>query len=160
MTALCEGLMLTCFGISWPINVVKSLRARSAKGKSIFFEIVIIVGYLFGIAGKFAAGNLNIVLALYFINLAVVILDLALTIRNKRLDAERDALEAEVVTELCEELQEDEEIIEEGSFTKQQKQKANTKQKKRTVRKAKENKSAPSNTFIPALAEESLRQLR
>lgn len=154
MTALCEGLMLTCFGISWPINVAKSLRARSAKGKSIFFEIVIIVGYLFGIAGKFAAGNLNIVLALYFINLAVVILDLALTIRNKRLDAERDALEAEVVTELCEELQEDEEIIEEGSFTKQQKQ------KKRTVRKAKENKSAPSNTFIPALAEESLRQLR
>ena len=133
MTALCEGLMLTCFGISWPINVVKSLRARSAKGKSIFFEIVIIVGYLFGITGKFASGNLNIVLALYFINLAVVILDLALTIRNKRLDAERDALEAEVVTELCEELHEDEEIIEE---------------------------SAPSHTFIPALAEESLRQLR
>ncbi len=78
--------MLACFGISWPINVAKSLRARSAKGKSIFFEVIIIVGYLFGIAGKFFSGAVNFVLALYFINLIVVSIDLALTIRNKHLD--------------------------------------------------------------------------
>lgn len=86
MTALCEGFMLACFGISWPINVAKSLRARSAKGKSIFFEVIIIVGYLFGIAGKFLSGAVNFVFALYFINLIVVSIDLALTIRNKHLD--------------------------------------------------------------------------
>ncbi len=91
MSALCEGLMLACFGISWPINVAKSLRARSARGKSVFFEVVIIIGYLFGIAGKFFSGSVNIVLALYFINLIVVVIDLALTIRNKRLDALADA---------------------------------------------------------------------
>lgn len=78
--------MLACFGISWPINVAKSLRARSAKGKSIFFEVIIIIGYLFGIAGKFFSGAVNFVLALYFINLIVVSIDLALTIRNKHLD--------------------------------------------------------------------------
>ena len=78
--------MLACFGISWPINVAKSLRARSAKGKSIFFEVIIIVGYLFGIAGKFFSGAVNFVLALYFINLIVVSIDLALAIRNKHLD--------------------------------------------------------------------------
>lgn len=78
--------MLACFGISWPINVAKSLRARSAKGKSIFFEVIIIVGYLFGIAGKFFSGAVNFVHALYFINLIVVSIDLALTIRNKHLD--------------------------------------------------------------------------
>ena len=86
--------MLACFGISWPLNVAKSLRARSAKGKSVFFEVVIIIGYIFGIIGKFASGSVNVVLALYFINIAVVGLDLALTIRNKHLDKIRDELAA------------------------------------------------------------------
>ncbi len=90
MAELCEGIMLACFGISWPLNVAKSLRARSAKGKSLFFEIVIIIGYIFGVIGKFASGNINVVLALYFINIAMVSLDLVLTIRNKRLDEIRD----------------------------------------------------------------------
>ena len=94
MAELCEGIMLACFGISWPLNVAKSLRARSAKGKSVFFEVVIIIGYIFGIIGKFASGSVNVVLALYFINIAVVGLDLALTIRNKHLDKIRDELAA------------------------------------------------------------------
>ena len=90
MAELCEGIMLACFGISWPLNLAKSLRARSAKGKSLFFEIVIIIGYIFGVIGKFASGSINVVLALYFINIAMVSLDLVLTIRNKRLDEIRD----------------------------------------------------------------------
>lgn len=96
MTTICEGLMLACFGLSWPLNVVKSLRARTAKGKSIFFEIVIIAGYIFGICGKIYAGAFNFVLVLYFINLFVVSLDLGLTIRNKRLDTAAEKAEAQI----------------------------------------------------------------
>ena len=144
MTTICEGLMLACFGLSWPINVAKSLRARSAKGKSVFFEIVIIAGYLFGIAGKFYAGNVNFVLALYFINLFVVSIDLALTVRNKRLDAERDAQEETMVAAL----REDEAVIG-NTFD-------GTPRKPRVRKQAEESLEA----FIPVLAQESLRQIR
>ncbi len=91
--------MLACFGISWPINLVKSLHSRTAKGKSVFFEIIIIAGYLFGVAGKILSGNINIVLSLYFINIIMVSADLALTFRNKRLDAlaELEELEEPVI---------------------------------------------------------------
>lgn len=144
MTTICEGLMLACFGLSWPINVAKSLRARSAKGKSVFFEIVIIAGYLFGIAGKFYAGNVNFVLALYFINLFVVSIDLALTVRNKRLDTERDAQEETMAAAL----REDEAVIG-NTFD-------GTPRKPRARKQAEESQEA----FIPVLAQESLRQIR
>ena len=32
-----ELLMIVCFGVSWPFNVAKSIRTRSAKGKSLIF---------------------------------------------------------------------------------------------------------------------------
>ena len=52
MTQAFEAIMLICFGISWPFNIAKSLKSRTAKGKSLPFEICVVVGYLFGIAGK------------------------------------------------------------------------------------------------------------
>ena len=99
MSAICEGAMLACFGISWPINLAKSLHSRTAKGKSVFFEIIIIAGYLFGVAGKILSGNINIVLSLYFINIIMVSADLVLTFRNKHLDALAEQAELEEVTE-------------------------------------------------------------
>ena len=51
MPQIIETIMLVCFGLSWPFNITKSLRARTAKGKSVMFEIVIIIGYLCGLAG-------------------------------------------------------------------------------------------------------------
>lgn len=79
-----ECIMLMCFGLSWPISVVKSIRSRSTKGKSVVFIIAIIVGYLSGIAGKIVGGQISYVLALYCLNLAVVSVDLALYFINKR----------------------------------------------------------------------------
>lgn len=84
MTSLFESIMLICFGISWPISVYKSLTSRSTRGKSGVFIVAIIVGYISGICGKIMSGQLNYVLALYCVNLAVVSLDLALFIRNRR----------------------------------------------------------------------------
>ena len=76
MAQIFETIMLVCFGLSWPFNITKSLRARTAKGKSVMFEIVIIIGYLCGLAGKFISRNITYVAAFY----------VALTFRNRALD--------------------------------------------------------------------------
>ena len=44
--------MILCFGLSWPISIRKSWISRTAKGKSLFFEFFIWIGYVFGIARK------------------------------------------------------------------------------------------------------------
>ena len=77
-----ESIMLLCFGMSWPISVYKSIRSRSTKGKSAVFIIVIILGYISGIAGKIVNNQLSYVLLLYCLNLAVVSVDLGLYFVN------------------------------------------------------------------------------
>ena len=82
--------MLVCFGISWPFNIAKSLRSRTAKGKSVAFELLIIAGYLCGLVGKLILGNLSYVVFFYIADILMVAADLILTLRNRRLDRERD----------------------------------------------------------------------
>ena len=86
MAQVFEMIMLICFGLSWPFNIAKSLRSRTAKGKSLWFEVCIIVGYLCGLAWKFICGNVTYVAAFYILDIAMVTTDLVLTVRNKRLD--------------------------------------------------------------------------
>lgn len=81
-----EAAMIICFGISWPISVAKSWRSRTAKGKSLFFEVFILIGYLCGITGKFITQNITYVLIFYMINTVMILADLALYYRNSRLD--------------------------------------------------------------------------
>ena len=52
MTDLLEALMILCFGLSWPISIRKSWISRTAKGKSLFFEIFLLIGYACGITKK------------------------------------------------------------------------------------------------------------
>ena len=85
-----EAGMLVCFGLSWPFNIAKSLRSRTARGKSIAFEVLIILGYLFGLIGKFILGDLSYVVFFYIADILMVATDLGLTLRNRRLDRERD----------------------------------------------------------------------
>ena len=86
MGGLFETGMLLCFGASWPFNIVKSYRSRTAGGKSVVFQLLVIAGYLLGIAGKIVTHNVNFVLAVYILDLAMVSVDLVLTLRNKKLD--------------------------------------------------------------------------
>lgn len=86
MAEFFETLMLICFGLSWPISVVKSYKSCTAQGKSLMFELAIFIGYICGICSKFMAGNINYVLMLYIINLAMVSTDIALYIRNRKYD--------------------------------------------------------------------------
>jgi len=78
--------MLVCFGLSWPFNIAKSLRSRTARGKSLLFEVCVIVGYAFGLAGKFISGNVTYVVAVYVLDMLMVSVDLVLTCRNRALD--------------------------------------------------------------------------
>lgn len=85
-----ETLMLICFGVSWPFNIVKSYRSRTAKGKSILFELCIIVGYLCGLTGKLIGNNISYVVVVYLLDIFMVATDLALTFRNCMLDRRRE----------------------------------------------------------------------
>ena len=83
---LFEAAMLVCFGFSWPLNVMKAYKARTAKGTSLPFIILIITGYLAGISAKIINGQFNYVLVVYFFNLAIVMTNVFVYIRNKTLD--------------------------------------------------------------------------
>jgi hypothetical protein len=93
MSEILEILMVLSFGASWPFNVAKSWRARTAKGKSPLFLILILIGYVAGIASKFtneaymaALSEKWYVLFFYGLNFVMVSADLCLYLRNKRLD--------------------------------------------------------------------------
>ena len=90
MVQLLEIAMLICFGLSWPFNITKSIRSRTAKGKSVYFEMMIIIGYLCGLGGKFISGNITYVVAFYILDILLVSTDLILTFRNRKLDKERE----------------------------------------------------------------------
>ena len=95
MPELLEIIMIVSFGASWPLNVIKSYKARTAKGKSLSFLCLILFGYIAGIASKLVNTNYmaNIsqkwyVLFFYVLNFIMVFVDLCLYFRNKKLDKE------------------------------------------------------------------------
>ena len=86
----CEIAMLCLFGCSWPFNIAKSLRAKTAKGKSVVFELLVLVGYFIGLFGKFYAYRQTGVLAystwFYIADILMVSVDLVLYCVNARRD--------------------------------------------------------------------------
>lgn len=87
MAELFEIIMIVCFGFSWPMNVIKSYRARTTKGKSLAFLLLISTGYVFGIIGKIISGSFKwYVMFFYVLNLCMVLTDVGMYVRNYRLD--------------------------------------------------------------------------
>ena len=86
----CEIAMLCLFGCSWPFNIAKALRTRTAKGKSVVFEVLVIVGYLIGLFGKLYAyrqtGTLAYSVWFYIADILMVSVDLVLYCVNARRD--------------------------------------------------------------------------
>ena len=78
-----EFLMLFCFGFSWPFSILKSIRSKSTKGKSLMFMLLIFLGYIFGIIHK-VLYNFNWVTWTYVVLLFLVAVDLLLYWRNWR----------------------------------------------------------------------------
>ncbi len=93
MAELLEVLMIVSFGFSWPLNVIKSYKARTTKGKSLAFLLLIFFGYIAGIASKLINESYMAqfatkwyVLFFYVLNLIMVGTDLCLYFRNLALD--------------------------------------------------------------------------
>lgn len=84
-----EAAMLICFGLSWPLNAYKGYKAQTAAGTSWQFIALITIGYLAGIAAKFASGQTNWVLAVYFLNLVFLAVNWWVYFRNVALDRAR-----------------------------------------------------------------------
>ena len=57
-----EILRVVCFGFSWPMNVIKSYHARTTKGKSLGFLLMICIGYVLCKAMHHTSGSFGSVL--------------------------------------------------------------------------------------------------
>ena len=99
---LFEALTIFCFGLSWPISIRKSYISRTAKGKSLFFEVFLLIGYAFGIARKIIQvtlmGSTGFIFFLsfffYVLNFIEISIDVGLYFRNTKLDKLRDSGES------------------------------------------------------------------
>ena len=79
MATFFEISMIVLFGLSWPNNIIKSLKSKSTKGKSIAFLILIDLGYVCGIISKLITGVfLWYVLFFYILNFIMVSSDMIL----------------------------------------------------------------------------------
>lgn len=83
-----EFMMLALFGVSWPFAIAKTYRAKRVDGKSPLFEVIVIAGYLCGIASHLVSGVGMWVIGIYAVDILLVSTDLALycyySIRNRR----------------------------------------------------------------------------
>ena len=81
-----ETVMLLCFAAAWPASIHKSWTSRTRKGKSLSFMLIILVGYMAGIAKVLTTDTANYMLIPYTLNTMLVLCDLALYYRNYRID--------------------------------------------------------------------------
>jgi hypothetical protein len=96
MANFLEVMMVVLFGVSWPLNIVKAWRARTAKGMSVLFYYFIWAGYLFGIASKVVkiydgVSTPAYVWFFYILNILMVSVGIAIYYRNAALDKKSEA---------------------------------------------------------------------
>ena len=108
--SIMEMMMVVCFGISWPLNIIKAWRARSAKGISLPFYFFIWIGYVFAFIGKFVLIAANAphpwyetvhwyVMFFYVLNIVMVTIGIGIYFRNKLLDKSSTGIKFTPVTE-------------------------------------------------------------
>ncbi len=88
-----EVLMIVCFGFSWPFNIMKLYKSRTAKNTSVQFYFLIWIGYIFGLISKgmkvSAGGHVaGYVWFFYCLNTLMLTIGIILYYRNKKLDME------------------------------------------------------------------------
>lgn len=81
-----ETIMIICFGLSWPLSIVRSYKSRSTKGKSLMFMCFIGIGYICGIIAKVLFQTYNLAFFFYFPNIIMVSIDISLYFRNRRIE--------------------------------------------------------------------------
>ena len=90
VSEILEAIMLVCFGLSWPMSVIKNIKAKSAKNMSLQFILLICFGYVAGITAKIINHNISYVLAVYILNLVIVSANIVVYFINKRYDRDNN----------------------------------------------------------------------
>jgi len=80
-----EAGMLICFGASWPFAVYRTWKSKSCHAKSFVFMWLVFIGYLCGITHKIMWSR-DYVIILYVFNGMMVMADLVLSYRYRKLD--------------------------------------------------------------------------
>jgi hypothetical protein len=95
MAELFESLMVISFGVSWPLNILRAYKGRTAKGTSIFFLGCIEFGYISAVVWKLLTGDMQAFFMgdftkygcfFYILNALMVLIAILIYIRNKALD--------------------------------------------------------------------------
>ena len=79
-----EFAMLFAFGFSWPFAIARAYRAKRVDGKSPMFMVIVLIGYLCGIAAHLVEGSKLWLCWVYLLDMALVSTDLALYFRYSR----------------------------------------------------------------------------
>lgn len=87
--SLFEIIMLVCFGAAWPFSIYKSYTSRSVSGKSPYFLMIVMMGYVSGILHKLFY-SYDQVIFMYILNFLLVSTDLAIYFRNLKLQKQRE----------------------------------------------------------------------
>jgi len=80
--------MLVCFGVSWPVSIIKTVRVRRVEGKSLLFLLLVLLGYVAGVIAKilYASAHhepVQLVTVLYALNGVMVLVDMALYMKYR-----------------------------------------------------------------------------
>ena len=78
ISEILEFAMLFAFGFSWPFAIMRTYRAKRVDGKSPAFMMIVIFGYLCGIAAHLAEGTKLWLCWVYLLDMALVATDLSL----------------------------------------------------------------------------------
>ena len=92
-----EAIMIILFGISWPFNLLKSIRSKTTKGKSLLFLVLIDLGYIAGLTSKFFSESFVWstdwwIFVVYAINFTLVSADLIVYSINKAREKKQEAI--------------------------------------------------------------------
>lgn len=89
MIELLETIMLVCFGLSWPVSLFRTIRAKSS-GASASFLCLILAGYFAGITAKLMSSGFTFVACVYIINILMVAINLVFTLIYRRRENKAD----------------------------------------------------------------------
>ena len=103
--SIMEMLMVVFFGISWPMNIAKAWKARTARGTSLLFYTFIVLGYIFALIGKFVLIHYYApapwyetvhwyVMFFYVLNTLMVLTGILIYFRNRAIDKREESQRA------------------------------------------------------------------
>lgn len=88
-----ELLFIVGFALAWPSSIYKSIKSKTAKGKSLTFLLVVLFSYLCGIISKLTADHITFIIYFYAFNTLLVLTDTILYFINSKHDKNREKTE-------------------------------------------------------------------